>query len=114
MNQLLQIQKGVPKPDNLPTRGGGDAKYSPYLSKMEVGDFLEIPKDWFFADGEEFSEEKYDPKKHRVRVNNAVRGWALKQNKAASEREGYDASTFKPTRFTVATLENGNVGIWRD
>lgn len=109
----LTIQKGVPKPDDLPTRGGGESKYAEYLAKMEVGDYIEVPKEWYFGE-EAFVEDRYNLKSHRQRVNNAVRGWALKQNTAASKRDGFDAATFKPIRFTVAGLKNNNIGVWRD
>jgi hypothetical protein len=111
---MLDIKKNVPRPENLPNRGGGEGKYSETLSKMEVDDFVEVPKEWFFAEGVPFREEGYDLKKHRDRVNNAVRGWVLKRNKEAAEAEGFDKETFKPMRFTVAALENKNIGIWRD
>jgi hypothetical protein len=109
----LTIQKGVPKPDDLSVRTRSDAKYAPHLAKMEVGDYIEVPKEMYFGD-EPFREEGYNGKKHRTNVYNAVRGWALTQNTAESKKPDYNAETFKPIKFTVALLKNGNVGIWRD
>lgn len=111
----LQIQKGVEKPEGLATRAQrSDTKYAEVLSQMEVGDYVEVPKEWYFGEGEPFDQERYNPKQMRGRVNNAVRGWALKRNKEAQKKEGFDVATFKPIRFTVAARENGNIGVWRD
>jgi hypothetical protein len=112
MTQSLQIQKGVPKPEGLVVRQRGpDNKYP--VDQMEAGDYFEVPKEWYFGD-EPYREEGYNGKKHRERVNNAVRGYALRKNKDAAKAEGFDLETFKPVKFTVALLESGNVGVWRD
>lgn len=116
MEKKLEIQKGVKRPDNLPTRGGGgETKYP--LAEMAVDDYFEVPKEMFFGDlpfdAKRF-EESGGSKRLRERVNNAVRGYALKQNKAATTAADYNPDTFRPVKFTVAVLENGNVGVWRD
>lgn len=108
--EKLEIKKGVPRPANLPNRGG-EMKYP--VPEMEVNDYIEVPKEWYFGD-EPFREEGYDGKRHRDRVHSAVRGWALKQNNAAKQRDDYNVDTFKPIKFTVALLDNGNIGVWRD
>jgi hypothetical protein len=111
----LEIVKGVPRPANLPTRGSGEVKYP--VADMDVDDYFEVPKEWFFGD-EPFNQERYDVKRHRTRVNQAVRGWALKKNKEAKadleSRGQYDPRTFTPIKFTVAARDNGNIGVWRD
>jgi hypothetical protein len=111
METKLEIKKGVARPANLPMRSSGGTKYP--VEKMEVDDYFEVPKEMYFGDAA-FDAERYDGKRHRERVNSAVRGWALKQNKAASTASDFDPSTFKPYKFTIALLENGNVGVWRD
>lgn len=107
----FEIKKGVERPSNIVVRNV-PLKYP--VDKMEVDDSFEVPKEAYFPEGVEFDAEKYDGKKHRERVNNAVRGWALKQNTKATEEPQFNPETFKPIRFTVALLDSGNVGVWRD
>lgn len=106
----IEIKKGVPRPENLPVRSAPN-KYP--VDKMEVDDYFEVPKEKYFGD-QPYREEGYNAKKHRERVFSAVRGWALKKNKAMTAEPDYDPETFKPIKFTVAALDNGNIGVWRD
>lgn len=111
MNKTLEIKKGVERPADLPTRSA-PVKYP--VDKMEVDDYFEVPWEWYFGDEAEPDKERYDAKRHRNRVHSAVRGWALKQNKAAAEEPNFNPAEFKPLKFTVASLESGNIGVWRD
>lgn len=102
----LEIKKGVPRPKNLRKRNSGEVKYP--LADMEVDDCVEVPKSMYEI-------EPYDAQKHRNRVNQSARNYALKMNKEAMAQEGFDPQKFVPMRFTVAIQDDGEtIGIWRD
>lgn len=113
MTVKIEVRKGVERPKDLPSRGGGGELKYPLQDMKEKDDYFEVPKEMFFGD-QEFEAERYDVKRHRERVNSAVRAYALKMNKAAQAEPDFNAAEFKPMRFTVAALESGNIGVWRD
>lgn len=112
----LEVQSGVQRPEGLNARQGGGQDLYPFDKMQKKDDFILVPWFWYFGHDkteEECDLQRYDPKKHRERVNNAARGYALKKNKAASQEPDFDKDNFKPIRFTVAAV-NGGVGVWRD
>lgn len=113
--QKLEVHKGVERPASLNARTNGQEKY-PFEDLKERNDFFKVPWFWYFGEDateETADKERWNPRKHRDRVNNAARGYALKQNNAAKDEPDYNAETFKPIRFTVGALQDG-VGVWRD
>lgn len=102
---MFEIQKGVAKPETLSHRiRPREAKY-PFAS-MEVNDYFEVPS-VDSVDVELEGEER--SKKLRERVNASARAYALRADRERGTMEGPDR-----VRFTVAVLENGNIGVWRD
>lgn len=102
---MFEIKKGVPKPAKA-ARGRGTSNKYPF-AQMEIGDFFEVPESHYmdFPDLDQTDRIK----KHRERVNAAARGFALRFN-----NENGITDSERKMRFTVAGLENGNVGVWRD
>lgn len=118
--ERLEVRKGIQRPAGIQRASNGQDKY-PFEQMKERDDFIFVPWWWYFGDDatEESAEaERWNEKKHRNRVNSAARAYALKQNKAAQEAEGFDLATFKPLRFTVAATKDetgrAGIGVWRD
>lgn len=117
---MLVVKSGVSRPKGLNPRTNGQEIY-PFDKMQKKDDFFMVPWYWYFGldkTAEECELERWDPKLHRKRVNDAARGYALKENKKAEQDEGFDRDTFKPLRFTVGATKdeagNPGVGVWRD
>lgn len=116
---MFKIQQGISKPAGK-SSGGREEKYP--LAGMNPGDFFIVPQ------SEMTEAEKAAPnseKKFRDRVNQAVRTYKQRTNKAAPLVPGYDEATYVPVDFTIITLGDppeehpdawvaGDVGVWRD